>query len=82
MGALTDTAAGIIHMPFKKFIVYSIASAIFWDTLVALIVYNVGNSALDIVNGGSSITYLVVAIWVTIVLIFDWFEKRKKEEVE
>ncbi|MDQ5893019.1 MAG: hypothetical protein QG640_29 [Patescibacteria group bacterium] len=82
MGALTDTAAGIIQMPFKKFIVYSIGSAIFWDTFVAVIVYNVGNGALKIASGGSSITFLVVGIWIAIVLIFDWFERRKENQAQ
>ncbi len=80
IGALTDTAAGILHMPFKKFISYSVSAVIFWDLLVGLIVYFLGEKALVAVTSGGTtellIQFAVVAIWIFILLIFD-FHKNK-----
>ncbi len=80
MSALTDTAAGILHMPFKKFISYSVSAVIFWDLLVGLIVYFLGEKALVAVTSGGTtellIQFAVVAIWIFILLIFD-FHKNK-----
>lgn len=80
MSALTDTAAGILHMPFKKFISYSISAVVFWDLLVGLIVYFLGEKALvSVTSGGTTellIQFTIVAMWIFILLIFD-FHKNK-----
>ena len=78
VGALTNTAAGIIHMPFKKFLLYSVTSSIFWYSVVGLIVYSLGDKALEIGGGGTGnvYTFLIIGIWVLGILIFDY---RKRE---
>jgi len=84
VATLTDTAAGILHMPFKKFIYSSVAASIFWNLLVGLIVYFVGEKILIVATSGGITELLIqlsiVAIWAIILLILD-FKKRKKREL-
>ena len=79
-GALTDTAAGIMHMPFRTFLLYSLAASIFWNTLVGTLVYVLGDKALVIAAPGSgekSILAAIIAIWVIILLVVDFFQRWK-----
>lgn len=75
MSALTDTAAGILLMPFKKFLLFSITASIFWNFLVGFIVYYMGNKALIFATSGSItellIDFSIIFIWVVILLIID-----------
>lgn len=79
IGALTDTAAGILQMSFRRFIIYSLVSLIFWDTLVGVVVYLLGKDALIAVSSGGAtelfIQLAIVAVWILILLFFD-FKKR------
>jgi membrane protein DedA with SNARE-associated domain len=78
IGSLTDTAAGIIHLPFHIFIIYSIFSSIFWYSLAGFLVYFLGQETLTIAAGGTGmvLVYSFVAIWVLIILMID-YRKRK-----
>lgn len=78
IGALTDTAAGIIQMRFKTFIFYSLISTIFWNSIVGVTVYLTGQKAITVAVGGTSsiIVYSIVTIWIIIVLVLDHFEKN------
>jgi membrane-associated protein len=84
LGAFTDTAAGIIRLPFRTFITYSIVSTIFWNTVVGTVVYLVGDAALSIASPSevrSTIFYSVLAVWVIALLLLDYWE-RKNPSVE
>ena len=78
IGALTNTAAGIIQMPFKKFIAYSFVSSVVWYSLVGLIVYHMGNEALEIAGGGSGnlIVFIIIALWILGIIFFDYRERN------
>lgn len=80
VGALTNTAAGIIHLPFKTFLKYSVASSIFWYSFVGFLVYRAGDSALSVATGGAGmiLVYSIIGIWVVFLLVSDYLEKRKK----
>ncbi|RJQ29017.1 hypothetical protein C4565_02710 [Candidatus Parcubacteria bacterium] len=80
IGTLTDTAAGILQMPFKKFFVASLLSVIFWDSLVGTIVYIIGPKSLAIASSGGIteliIQFSIVAIWIAVLLLLDWKKRR------
>jgi len=78
IGALTNTAAGIIQMPFKKFFAYSLVSSIFWYSLAGFIIYNMGTEALEIAGGGSGnwIVFTIIAIWILVLLFLDYRERQ------
>lgn len=78
--AITDTAAGITQMPFKKFIAYSLVFSLFWDFLAGTLIYFFKDSALSIVDPGSSggiFFYSIVGVWILILLVADFYKKRK-----
>lgn len=81
LGALVDTAAGIIHMPFRKFFIYSLFAGIFWNFLVGIIVYNIGTPVLAVVSSGGYtelFTQLsIVLIWILILLGADIWRKKR-----
>jgi membrane-associated protein len=65
-GALTDTAAGIIGLKFKTFITYAIISSIFWNSLVATIIYLFGEKSLTLAAPGAQgdvYIYAIAVIW-------------------
>ena len=83
LGALTDTAAGIIHLPFKTFILYSILSTAFWNTIVGTTVYFVGDAALKVAAPNqtrSIVFYLLLALWIVLLLVSDYLNKNTKKE--
>ncbi|MCH7883326.1 VTT domain-containing protein [Patescibacteria group bacterium] len=84
IGALTDTAAGIIHMPFKKFIFYSFVSVIMWNAVAGTLVYSFKDIALSIAVPASGLkivfVFIVISIWIAIVLITDFYKRRKPPE--
>ncbi len=82
MSALTDTAAGILNMPFRKFFITSFTAVLFWNFLVGIIVYSIGSDALTIVTSGGMtelmIQLSIVAIWCIILLILDFRKKHPR----
>ena len=83
-GALTDTTAGILQVPFKKFITYSLVSVIFWDTLIGVVVYLLGKKVLIAVSSGGimelSIQLSAVTVWIIILLILDIIKNIFRKE--
>lgn len=73
IGALTNTAAGIIQMPFRIFIRYSVFSSILWYFSVGIIVYFSGVGALEFAAGGTGVmfTYTFLLVWIALVIARD-----------
>jgi len=84
VATLTDTAAGILHMPFRKFFYSSISASIFWNLLVGLIVYFVGEKILVVATSGGKtellVQFSIVIVWATILLVLD-FRKKKRDNL-
>ncbi|MDP3800385.1 MAG: VTT domain-containing protein [bacterium] len=83
IGAVTDTAAGIIQMPFKTFFVYSLFAGIFWNSLVGSIVYILGDSVLPAVSSdgdlaGLLVKIFIIAVWIAVLFILDVYGKKEK----
>lgn len=84
VGALTDTAAGILRMPFKKFLLYSFIAVTLWDILAGTLVYTFKDAALYFIAPDSSgiiVIFGIISIWIAVVLIVDFY-KRKKQSSE
>jgi len=86
LGALTDTAAGIIRMPFKIFFIYSLLSTILWSIFFGTLAYLLKDFViLTIVSSGDglsglAIVFAVTVIWIVVLLITDFFRRRKRLE--
>lgn len=83
VGALTNTAAGIMRLQFRKFLLFSVISSVFWYSLVGLIVYVSGEKALEVAGGGSANVYVfgVIVIWILILLIVDYRNKERNNDI-
>lgn len=82
VGALADTAAGILCMPFKKFVFASLLSSIFWNFLVGIIVYFIGQKALVLATSGGLLELIIqlsiIIVWIIILFIFDYYKKKSR----
>ena len=80
LGALTDTAAGIIRMPFKTFLIYSLISVTLWDIFFGTLVYSFKDLALSAMAPSSSgvpTVFIFIAAWIIVVLVIDFYKRRK-----
>ncbi|OGG77696.1 hypothetical protein A3F56_00370 [Candidatus Kaiserbacteria bacterium RIFCSPHIGHO2_12_FULL_55_13] len=68
LGALTATAAGILFVPFRTFIVYSIGATVVWDTFWTIVGYTLGNTAITVI--GPKFVVAFIALWIACIFIF------------
>ena len=73
LAALVATSAGILDFSFKKFAIYSAIAVVLWNTFWGVLVYIIGERALDLV--GLRFIFLVIFAWIVYRI---W--KQKKEE--
>lgn len=72
LAAITSTAAGILHFPFRKFLAYSTVAVFVWSSLWAIVAYIVGEAALSLFT--IPVILAGIGIWIIFVLIM---QKRK-----
>lgn len=80
MAAVVDSAAGILHMPFRKFLLVAIAASLFWNSLVTIIAYTLGDTAVTLMESDTSNATILIGIvvgWCVILLVMDWRKRRK-----
>lgn len=85
VAAIVDTAAGILQMPVRKFLLYSFVALAFWATLVGTLVYVIGENVVTLVSpGGDGLLSLIaiIAIWAAIIVAIDWFVGRHSQRKE
>ena len=75
LAGLTSTAAGILHIPFKKFFLYSCVSTILWNIFWGSLVYFLGERALTLV--GFRFVLIVLGIWILVRI----FSERIKTKI-
>lgn len=83
LGALTDTAAGIIKMPFLRFTRHALIATVFWNVVVAVLVYTFRDAALVIATPGGSgmmLVFGVLALWAAVLVVSDRRERRRVED--
>lgn len=73
LAALTSTAAGILSIPFRTFILYSIAATVPWNIAWTTLAYFLGEKAIDAI--GPKFVLAFIAIWIAVILI------RKKKSM-
>ncbi len=66
LASLTATAAGILGIPFKKFLLYSAIGIVLWNIFWGTLVYILGESALKI--AGLKWVLIIFGIWIGIIL--------------
>ncbi len=68
--ALTSTAAGVLHMSFRTFILYAASATVLWDMFWTVVGYSLGEAALTVI--GPQYIVAFIAIWVMFVLVKKW----------
>ena len=66
LGALTATAAGILQMPARTFLLYMCAATILWDTFWTTMAYIFGEYSIEII--GPKFVLPFIATWMAIIL--------------
>lgn len=81
IGALTATAAGMLQLPFRQFLVYSALATFGWNALWGTVVYFLGPAALDFLTVNVWLLIIPLVIWLVIGFIRAFSHARRKEEV-
>lgn len=75
LASITATAAGVLQVPWKKFLLCSLAGILIWNTFWGTVVYLVGESAVQLM--GVKYGLVILAIWVTAILLKKyWYDRR------
>ncbi|TSC62364.1 MAG: membrane-associated protein [Parcubacteria group bacterium Athens0416_74] len=80
LAALTSTAAGILHMPFRTYITYTIAATVLWDTFWTIVGYSLGEAALTVIGPQFVVAFIV--LWVAAILFQNWRKPKPTEAVQ
>lgn len=75
LASITATAAGILKISMKKFQTYSIIGVVVWNIFWGILVFSLGNKALEII--GLKYVLVIFVVWVIIILIKDYLKKRR-----
>ena len=76
LAALVATSAGILDFSFTKFLIYSLVAAVIWNTFWGVLVYSIGERALNLV--GLRFVFLAVFLWIAYRI---WNGKKGKEVI-
>lgn len=79
LAALTSTAAGILHMPFRTYILHAIAATVLWDTFWTIVGYLLGEAALTVIGPQFVVAFIV--LWVVAILLQNWRKPNPTEAV-
>jgi membrane-associated protein len=77
LASLTATAAGILDLPMRKFQVYSALGVVLWNIFWGVLVFTLGNSALEII--GLKYVLIVFVVWVGIILAKSYWRNFKSK---
>jgi len=76
LASITATAAGILQLSARKFILYSMFGILIWSTFWGVLIFNIGEAALKL-TGVKYIT-LIFLIWITIIIIGYFIREKRK----
>ncbi|MCR4325509.1 MAG: VTT domain-containing protein [Patescibacteria group bacterium] len=79
-GGLTSTAAGILQMPLRTFLIYMIAATTLWDIFWTIVGFSFGEFAITAV--GPKVVVPFIAAWIAITLYVAWRKKKDASAVE
>lgn len=74
LASLTSTAAGILHLPLRKFLINSAIGVIVWNTFWGILVSLLGERAFDVISLKWAL--IIFAVWVVVALVKQKFDKK------
>jgi membrane protein DedA with SNARE-associated domain len=76
LGAVTSTAAGVLNIPAKRFLIESLIGLLIWDAIWGTIVYILGDQALKLITN-VKLLLPIGAIWILSILIYEYVKKKR-----
>lgn len=73
LAALVSTSAGILHIPFKRFFIYSTFAAITWSVFWGTMAYVFGQKILKYLG---IVFFGVMIVWIIYIILNHYFEKK------
>lgn len=77
LASITATAAGVLQIPVKKFLIHSVIGIAVWNTFWGIFVFILGDTALKL--AGQKYIISIFLIWIVIVSIVSILESRKEK---
>lgn len=62
LGSFTSTAAGILKLPYRRFVTLTVMGIMVWNIFWGVLVYSLGESALMLLN--LTLVLQVIAVWI------------------
>lgn len=72
--AFTATAAGILHIPLRRFFTLIIPAVLIWNSLWGAVVYQLGEQALLMIDGRVVLAILIA--WISIEGLVLWYRRQ------
>lgn len=72
LASFIATAAGVLHYPMYKFLTYSLIAVVIWNTFWGLLVYHIGERALNMFLSWPFMIFVIV-LWIGVRY---WNEKK------
>jgi len=77
IASVTATAAGILFIPLKKFLPYSLFGIVMWNTAWGLLVHTLGENALKLT--GKKYIIGALLIWIAVIVIKELVKSKRAE---
>ncbi len=76
LAAITATAAGILQVPLRKFLLFSAAGILIWNTFWGVLVFSLGDAALKLI--GLKYVLIIFLAWTGILLLKHYLFDRRR----
>ncbi len=81
--SLISIPAGMSEMPMKKFLLYTIAGSLIWNTVLIIVGSKVGENWVKIVDTLDKYSHItVIVLFIVFLLVVAWFYKKKIKKKE
>jgi membrane protein DedA with SNARE-associated domain len=77
IASVTATAAGILFLPLKKFLPYSLFAIVMWNTAWGVLVHTLGESALKLT--GKKYIIGALLIWIAVIVVKELMKSKKEQ---
>ncbi|MBI2632472.1 VTT domain-containing protein [Candidatus Pacearchaeota archaeon] len=77
LASITATAAGVLKLSIKKFVIYSLIGIVVWNTFWGFLVFKLGEEALKLT--GLKYIAIIFFIWIIIILIVNFIKEKSKK---
>ena len=74
LASITATAAGVLHLSTRKFLLYSALGIIIWNTLWGILIFNLGKAALQLT--GLKYVTIIFLVWIAVIIITELIRKK------